>query len=477
MKIRLGKIKNIHFVGIGGSGMSGIAEVLVNLGYKVSGSDRSVSDVTEYLKDLGVRISDKHVPENVKEADVLVYSSAVTTDNPEVQEAFRRKIPVIKRAEMLAELMRLKFGIAIAGTHGKTTTTSLTGSVLSEGNLDPTLIIGGIVRALGTNAKLGDSEFLVAEADEYDKSFLKLIPTIAVITNVEADHLESYDSLDDLKNSFVSFANKVPFYGRVIICLDNPGVQEILMRIERSITTYGLNKQADIQAYNVEHKNGGISFDVNYMKYKLGRIRLKIPGEHNVLNSLAAIAVGMELDIPFEQIKSGLEGFSGVRRRFELKDEVDDIMVVDDYAHHPSEILATLQAARRGWPERRLVAVFQPHLYSRTRDFYMDFARSFLQVDVLVTTEIYPAREKPIPGISGKLITDTAQSLGHREVHFVPDKGNLPDYVLEIIHPGDMVITLGAGDIWKYGEALIEALKKRSGTGKKSGTVSKSRKK
>ncbi len=463
MKIRLGKIKNIHFVGIGGIGMSGIAEVLVNLGYKVSGSDKNMTEVTDHLTRIGVKISDKHIPENVKDADVLVYSSAVTTDNPEVREAYRRKIPVIKRAEMLAELMRLKFGIAISGTHGKTTTTSLTGAVLSEGELDPTLIIGGRVRALDTNAKLGDSEFLVAEADEYDKSFLKLIPTIAVITNIEADHLECYDNLDDLKNSFVSFANKVPFYGRVIVCLDNPGVQEILSKIQRSITTYGFNKQADIQAYGVEAKNGGISFDINYMNYKMGHIHLKIPGEHNVLNALAAIAVGLELDIPFDRIREGLEKFSGVNRRFEHKAQVRDIMVVDDYAHHPSEITATLQAARKGWPERRLVAVFQPHLYSRTRDFYMDFARAFLQVDVLVVTDVYPAREQPLPGIDGKLIADTARSLGHKDVHYVADKTALPDAVVKIVRPGDMVITLGAGDIWKYGEALIDRLKNGNG--------------
>jgi UDP-N-acetylmuramate--alanine ligase len=459
MKIRLGKIKNIHFVGIGGIGMSGIAEVLVNLGYNISGSDRSLTEVTAHLSSIGVKISDNHLPDNVKDADVLVYSSAVTLDNPEVQEALHRKIPVIKRAEMLAELMRLKFGVAIAGTHGKTTTTSLTGAVLSEGELDPTLIIGGRVRALDTNAKLGDSEFLVAEADEYDKSFLKLIPTIAVITNVEADHLDSYDNMEDLVNSFLSFANKVPFYGRVIVCLDNVGVQEILSRIERSLTTYGLNKQADIQAHSLEHKNGGISFDVNYMKYKMGKVRLKIPGEHNVLNALAAIAVGLELDIPFEKIKTGLEKFSGVNRRFEHKAEVNDVMIVDDYAHHPSEVTATLKAARSGWPDRRILAVFQPHLYSRTRDFYMDFARSFLQVDLLIITDVYPAREKPIPGVDGKLIADTAQSLGHRDVHYVVDKKELPAYVANIVKSGDMVITLGAGDIWKYGELLASELK------------------
>lgn len=463
MKIRLGKIKNIHFVGIGGIGMSGIAEVLVNLGYQVSGSDRTLTEVTEHLEKIGVKISGKHLPENVKDADVLVYSSAVTIDNPEVQEAIRRKIPVIKRAEMLAELMRLKFGIAIAGTHGKTTTTSLVGAVLSEGDLDPTLIIGGRVRALDTNAKLGDSQFLVAEADEYDKSFLKLIPTIAVITNIEPDHLDSYENLDDLKNSFVSFANKVPFYGRVIVCLDHPGVQEILSRIERSITTYGFNKQADIQAHGVEHQEGGVSFSFNHMNYNMGKVRLKIPGEHNVLNALAAIAVGFELDIPFEKIKAGLEKFSGVSRRFEQKAQINDIMIVDDYAHHPSEIMATLKAARSGWPNRRIIAVFQPHLYSRTRDFYMDFARSFFQVDIVLFTDVYPAREKPIPGIDGKLIADTAISMGHREVHYVQDKNQISEYLLQLVQPGDMVITLGAGDIWKMGNSFIDLLKNANG--------------
>ncbi len=443
--------------------MSGIAEVLINLGYGVTGSDRAITDVTEHLSNIGAKISEGHSAENVKEADVLVYSSAVTPDNPEVQEAYRRKIPVIKRAEMLAELMRLKFGIAIAGTHGKTTTTSLAGAVLTEGGLDPTLIIGGKVRSLKTNAILGSSEYLVAEADEFDKSFLKLIPTIAIITNVESDHMDSYDSLDDLKDSFISFANKVPFYGRVIVCLDNPGVQEILSRIQRSLTTYGFNKQADIQAGNVEFSDGGVTFDVNFMKYKLGRIHLRIPGTHNVLNALAAISVGMELDIPFEKIKTGLENFTGVNRRFEIKGMFNDIMVVDDYAHHPTEIAATLDGARSGWPRRRIVAVFQPHLYSRTREFYMEFARSFFQVDVLVVTDVYPAREEPIPGVSGNLIAETAQTLGHREVHYVENKNDLPDFVFKILQPGDMVITIGAGDIWKYGIKLADLLKKAYG--------------
>ncbi len=465
--IRLGKIRNIHFVGIGGIGMSGIAEVLLNLGYNVSGSDRALSDVTEHLASIGARIYQGHSPEYVQDADVLVYSSAVSEDNPEVQEALRRKIPVIKRAEMLAELMRLKFGIAIAGTHGKTTTTSLTGSVLTEGGLDPTLIIGGKVRMLKTNARLGESEFLVAEADEFDKSFLKLIPTIAVITNIEADHLDCYKDMDDLKSSFVNFANKVPFYGRVIVCLDNPGVQEVLSQIKRSVTTYGFNKQADIQASSVEFRDGGVAFDVSYMKYKLGRIQLRIPGEHNVLNSLAAIGVGLELDIPFEKIKAGLEKFTGVNRRFEIKAVVNDIMVVDDYAHHPTEIEATLRGARTGWPGRRIVAVFQPHLYSRTRDFYKEFARAFFEADVLVVTDVYPAREEPIPGVDGNLIADTARTLGHREVHYVQNKDELPNFLLDLVRPGDMVITIGAGNIWKVGEALIPLLQEKSSGEKK----------
>ncbi|MEJ2535812.1 MAG: UDP-N-acetylmuramate--L-alanine ligase [Calditrichia bacterium] len=461
MDIRLGKIKNIHFVGIGGIGMSGIAEVLINLGYTVTGSDRSLTEVTEHLVKIGAKIYPDHSPENAKKADVLVYSSAVTPDNPEVQEAMRRKIPVIKRAEMLAELMRLKFGIAIAGTHGKTTTTSLVGAVLTAGGLDPTLIIGGRVRALDTNAKLGGSEFLVAEADEFDKSFLKLIPTIAVITNIEADHLDSYDGIEDLHNSFIEFVNKVPFYGRAIVCLDNPGVQEVLSQIQRSLTSFGFNKQADFQANGIKQKAGEITFEVEYKSNKLGRISLQIPGEHNVLNALAAIAVGMELDIPFEKIKIGLEKFTGVRRRFEVKGVVNDIMIVDDYAHHPTEISATLNGARGGWPEKRIAAIFQPHLYSRTRDFFREFARAFFQADLLIVTDVYPAREKPIPGIDGKLIADMAIELGHRDVHYVPEKTKLASYVLKRLQPNDLVITIGAGDIWKVSDELVEKLKEK----------------
>ena len=466
--MRLGKIRHIHFVGIGGIGMSGIAEVLLNQGYEISGSDRALSEVTEHLQEIGAKVYKGHAPEHVEGADVLVYSSAVTLDNPEVQEALRRKIPVIKRAEMLGELMRLKFGIAIAGTHGKTTTTSLTGSVLTEGGLDPTLIIGGRVRSLNTNALLGSSEFLVAEADEFDKSFLRMIPTIAVITNIEPDHLDSYHGWEDLKNSFVSFANKVPFYGRVIVCLDNPGVQEILQEIKRSVTTYGFNRQADIQADQVEFLPGKIRFNAYYQGQKLGQLNLQIPGEHNVLNALAAIGVGLELDIPFEKIKAGLEKFSGVNRRFEILGVFNDIMIVDDYAHHPTEIRATLKGARSGWPERRIVAVFQPHLYSRTQNFYEDFARSFFQADVLVVTDVYPAREEPIEGVSGALIADTARRFGHREVHYEADKSRLAEYVFKLLKPGDLVLTIGAGDIWKTGRALVDMFEKQGKAGKAS---------
>ncbi|GAB4334884.1 MAG: UDP-N-acetylmuramate--L-alanine ligase [Calditrichia bacterium] len=458
--IRLGKIKNIHFVGIGGIGMSGIAEVLLNLGYTISGSDRSLSDVTDHLATLGATIYEGHSPENVRDADVLVYSSAVTTENPEVQEAIKRKIPVIKRAEMLAELMRLKFGVAIAGTHGKTTTTSMVGAVLTEGRLDPTLIIGGKVRSLKTNAKLGDSDYLVAEADEFDKSFLKLIPTLAVITNIEADHLDCYDGMEDLHNSFVEFANKVPFYGRVIVCLDNHGVQEILPQLKRSITTYGFNKQANIRAENIRFKEGGSRFEVWVDGEILGKVKLNLPGEHNILNALAAVAVGLELEIPFEKIRRGLEKFSGVNRRFEIRGEFNGIMVVDDYAHHPTEIEATFKAAREGWPERRLVAVFQPHLYTRTRDFYTEFARAFFLVDLAIITEIYPAREEPIEGVDGNLIVKTARDMGHRQVFYLPDKTQLPDYLTEKLQPGDMLLTVGAGDVWKICDRICEKLEK-----------------
>ncbi len=456
--MRLGKIRKIHFVGIGGIGMSGIAELLLNLGYQISGSDLNPSEITRHLAEKGARIFKGHAPEHVQGADVLVYSSAVTLENVEIQEALRQKIPVIKRAEMLAELMRLKHGIAIAGTHGKTTTTSMTGAILTEGGLDPTLIIGGKVKALNTNAKLGSGEFLVAEADEFDRSFLFLVPTIAVITNVEPEHLDSYRDYDDLKNAFVSFANKVPFYGKIIVCLDDHGVQEILPRLKRRVETYGFSSQADLIARNVHRERGRLQFEVFYRQKELGRVQLPVPGSHNVLNALAAIAVGLELDVPFRTMCQALANFTGVNRRFEIKAEVNGILLVDDYAHHPTEIQATLEAARSGWPDRRIVALFQPHLYSRTQKFYREFARSFLDSDVLFVLDVYPARETPIAGVSGKLIAEAAREMGHRQVYFVEDKSRVTEAVAPHVRPGDMIITIGAGDVWRINQRLLDWL-------------------
>lgn len=441
--------------------MSGIAELLLNLGYEVSGSDVQLSEITQNLAAMGARISEGHLAENVKDAEVLIYSSAVTPDNLEVQEACRKKIPVIKRAEMLGELMRLKYGIAIAGTHGKTTTTSLTGAVLTEGGLDPTLVIGGKVRSLNTNAKLGSGDILVAEADEFDRSFLSMIPAIAVITNVDTDHMDCYEDLDDLKNAFITFANRVPFYGKVIACLDNPGVQEILQQFKRTVDTYGFSSQADVTARNLRFFHHGTEFDVLFRSEFLGRVKLSLPGRHNAQNALASIAVGLELEVPFSGIQKALENFSGINRRFEIKGEMDDIMVVDDYGHHPTEVLATLLGARNSWPDRRIIAIFQPHLYSRTRDFYKEFARSFFDADLLYVTDVYPAREKPIEGVSGRLIADTAVALGHKQVDYIEDKRKIAAEVFPILKPGDMAITIGAGDIWRCANELLEKLQTR----------------
>lgn len=459
--MRFGKIRKIHFVGIGGIGMSGIAEVLLNMGYEVSGSDRNPSDITAHLKKMGARIFKGHQASHVEGADVLVYSSAVTVDNVEVQEALRMKIPVIKRAEMLAELMRLKYGIAISGTHGKTTTTSLTGAILTEAGLDPTLIIGGKVRSLKSNAKLGKGDYLVAEADEYDRSFLKLIPTIAVITNIDRDHMECYQDFDDLKNAFLTFVNKVPFYGKVIVCLDNPGVQEILNQIQRRVETYGFSSQADIVARDLQHTETGVKFAVDYHHQPLGEIQMQIPGAHNVLNALASIGVGLELDVPFPKMKNALEEFTGVSRRFEIKARVNDIIIVDDYAHHPAEIEASLRGARESWPKRRIVAVFQPHLYSRTRDFYKEFARAFFNADVLIVTDVYPAREAPIEGVSGELIAETAKRMGHKQVFYIAKKEDIPEKIEPLVQPGDMIVTIGAGSIWTVNDRIVQMVKRK----------------
>jgi len=441
--------------------MSGLAEILIDEGFTVTGSDRAASENTERLQSLGVRVIIGHDARNLApEVDALVYSSAVGSDNPEVAEAHRRKIPVIRRAEMLAEVMRLKYGIGIAGTHGKTTTTSMVSLVLMEGGIDPTVIVGGRLRGLaGSNARLGKGEFIVVEADEYDRSFLSITPTIAVLTTLETDHLDCYRDLDDIKSAFIQFAGKVPFYGFVVLCLDEPALQDIMPKIKKKIVTYGLNGQADLQAVDIVHRQNISKFTVVSDGKDLGEIELQIPGVHNVQNALAAAAVGLELNVPFAKVKAGIEKFTGVFRRWEVKAELNGITVIDDYAHHPTEIKATLAGAKTGW-RRRTVCVFQPHLYSRTRDFYDDFGRAFFNADVLVVTDVYPAREEPIQGVNGELIANAAKEFGHKQVHYIPEKKDVPGYLMTITRHGDMVITMGAGDIWKFGEEFITLLKK-----------------
>lgn len=453
-------IKKIHFVGIGGIGMSGIAEILLDQGFAVSGSDRALGEVTERLQKLGAHIYEGHKAAHLgNDVDALVYSSAVAMDNPEVIEAQKRNIPIIRRAEMLAEVMRLKYGIGIAGTHGKTTTTSMVSLVLMEGGLDPTVIVGGKLSGLGgTNARLGKGEFIVVEADEFDRSFLSITPTIAVLTTLETDHLDCYRDLEDIKGAFVQFATKVPFYGFVVLCLDEPALQDIMPQLtKKKIMTYGLNPQADIQAIEIQHKDNTSTFTVVKNHAELGKVTLQIPGKHNIQNALAAIAVGLELDVPFEKVKTGIEKFTGVYRRWEKKGEVNGITVYDDYAHHPTECKATLSGVKAGW-RRRVVCVFQPHLYSRTRDFYEEFGKAFLLSDVLIVTDVYPAREEPIQGITGELIANAAKQYGHKDVHYVPEKKNVPNVLSKITKQNDIVITMGAGDIWKYGEEFLKQL-------------------
>ncbi len=450
------KIQKLHFVGIGGIGMSGIAELLLNLGYQVSGSDLKSSALTERLAALGGRICIGHRAENVGEANVVVISSAVRPENVEVVEARRRQIPVIPRAEMLAELMRLKHGIVIAGAHGKTSTTSMVATVLVHAGLDPTVIIGGRLNALGSNAKLGKGEFLVAESDESDGSFLKLSPTIAIVTNIDREHLDHYADLEAIQSAYTSFVNKVPFYGAAIVCLDDPNVQAIIPAVERRIVAYGTSNQADLVASHIEVRDFGSSYEVRNRGHLLGRIRLQIPGQHSVLNSLAAVAAGLELDIPFERIEAALAGFQNADRRFQIKGTKGGILVVDDYGHHPTEIMATLEAARRACG-RRIVAVFQPHRYTRVRALEEEFARAFYQADVLVVLPIYPAGEEPLPGVNAQRLAEKIKVHGHRDVTCVPDFADAAQVLKDRLREGDLLITLGAGDVWKVGETFLGA--------------------
>jgi UDP-N-acetylmuramate--alanine ligase len=456
--MKFSKIRNIHFVGIGGAGMSGIAELLFNLGYHVTGSDMRPSEASERLINLGIGIQIQHNAENVKDADVVVISSAVKDNNPEVIEAKEKRIPVIRRAEMLGELMRMKYGIGIAGTHGKTTTTSMVGEILSEGGLDPTIVVGGKVVNLGSHARLGNGQFMVAEADEYDRSFLTLTPTIAVVTTLEPEHLDYYKDFTEIKSAFLEFVNKVPFYGRVILSWDEENVRDLIKQIERPITTYGLSPQADLFAHSIHFKENHSEFEVQIGGKKLGEVTLSVPGIHNVKNSLAAIGVALELDLPWDKIRAALNKFKGVHRRFEIKGIVKGVMVVDDYAHHPTEIEATLKGAKTGW-KRRIIAVFQPHLYSRTRNFYNDFSRVLMESDVLVVTDVYPAREEPIPGITGELISESAKKIGHPSVFYVPRIEDVATFLKDIVKENDMVITMGAGDVHKVGTNLMELLR------------------
>ena len=456
----LGKIRSVHFVGIGGIGMSGIAEVLLNLGYTVSGSDLKGTPVTERLAALGAKVSEGHAAAHVRGAQVVVTSTAVAADNPEVVEAKRLQIPVIPRAEMLAELMRLKFNVAVAGAHGKTTVTSMIAVMLAEANLDPTAVIGGRLDVFGSSARLGKGELMVVEADESDRSFLYLSPTIAVVTNIDREHLDHYHDLEEISSAFVSFMNKVPFYGAVIACVDWPWgerFRSLLPQLRRRVVSYGLDPGADIRAESVELHSTGSNFEVNAKGRSLGRFTLRVAGRHNVQNALAAIAVGLELELAAEQIRQGLEHFRGVDRRFQIKAECNGITVVDDYGHHPAEIRAVMDAARlRG--AKRIWAIFQPHRYTRTKFLMDDFAHCFDGCERVYVLDIYPASEPPIPGITSQRLVERMRELGLVAARYTPSEQAVIEEVLAQARPGDLILTVGAGSVWKVGEALAKAL-------------------
>jgi UDP-N-acetylmuramate--alanine ligase len=457
----LGKIRKIHFVGIGGIGMSGIAEVLLNLGYTVSGSDLKATSVTERLATLGARISEGHAAANVHGAEVVVTSTAVAADNPEVREAKRLQIPVIPRAEMLAELMRLKFNVAVAGAHGKTTVTSMIAVMLAEANLDPTAVIGGRLDVFGSGARLGKGELMVVEADESDRSFLYLLPTLAVVTNIDREHLDHYRDLDEIAAAFLSFMNKTPFYGAVIACTDPPWGEQLralLPKVRRRVITYGIEPGADANARAVELSPAESSFEASVKGRSLGRFTLRVPGRHNVQNALAAIAVGVELELSADQIRQGLARFRGVDRRFQVRAEWNGVTVVDDYGHHPAEIRAVMQAAQlRG--ARRVWAIFQPHRYTRTKFLMDDFARCFDGCERVYVLDIYPASEPPIPGINSARLVERMHELGFHRARYAASEQAVIREVLAEARPGDLILTVGAGSVWKVGEALGEAMR------------------
>ncbi len=449
------KIKKIHMVGIGGAGMSGIAEVLLTLGYEVSGSDLVKGPVAQRLESLGATIHAGHARQNVRDAQVVVRSTAVRDDNPELAEARAHGVPIIPRAEMLAELMRLKVGVAVAGTHGKTTTTSLLATIFMEARLDPTVIIGGRLNAYGSNAMLGQGRYLIAEADESDGSFLCLLPRISIVTNVDADHLDYYKDLDEIRDSFVHFMNSVPFYGLNVVCGDDPGVQSILSRVRRPVLTYGFGRDNELRAEIITCEAGSC-FNVYRGVEFWGEVSLTHPGRHNVLNALAAIGVAMEAGVPRKDIIHGLGAFGGVGRRFERKGEKNGVLVVDDYGHHPTEIAATLETARLCHPDKRLVVAFQPHRFTRTKALFGDFSTVFAGVDLLLLTEIYPASESPIPGVSGQSLAQAIRQVTSTPVRFFEDFGSMQAALGEILQPGDLFLTLGAGSIWTVGQGYLD---------------------
>jgi UDP-N-acetylmuramate--alanine ligase len=435
-------------VGIGGTGMNGIAEVLLNMDYKISGTDIAETEVTQRLAHIGAEISIGHKAEKIEGADVVVISSAIKDDNVEVEEARRRKIPVIPRAEMLAELMRMKYGIAVAGSHGKTSTTSMIAQVLESAGFDPTIVVGGRLNTVGAHGKLGKGDFIVAEADESDRSFLFLSPFIAVLTNLDDEHLDQYQTIDEIKKTFINFALKVPFYCPVILCLDDPNLQTLIPFLERRIISYGFSTQADIFARDMQFEKFSSTSTLYWKGKKFGKLKLNVPGTHNIYNGMAAVAIGLDLDIPPDTILEALESYTGTGRRFELKKEVNTIMIIEDYAHHPTEIKATLEATKRGW-KRRVVAVFQPHRYSRLAVLMKNFATSFNQADVLIITDIYAAGETPIAGISGKTLFDEVKKFGHKNIYFEPDLKKITPLIRKIAQPEDIILIMGAGNIYQ----------------------------
>jgi UDP-N-acetylmuramate--alanine ligase len=451
-----GKFRNIHFVGIGGIGMSGIAEVMLIMGYRVTGSDLKESRITRRLAKLGATIHLGHHAENLDNPDVVVVSSAVGDDNVEVTAARELKIPVIKRAEMLSELMRIKYGVAVAGAHGKTTTTSMIATILTRGELDPTVVIGGRLESLGSNARWGKGDVMVAEADESDGSFLRLNPAMAVVTNIDAEHLDHYKRIEAVEEAFLQFVNNVPFYGLSVVCLDDPYIQNLIPRFQKRFLTYGLSAQADIQARDIHLDGLSSRFRVYFRERELGEVTLRVPGIHNLMNSLAAIGVGLELDLDFGLMAEALYGLSQIHRRFEIVGQINGILVMDDYAHHPTEIKATLSAAKQAWSNRRHVVVFQPHRYSRVKLLYNSFVTAFYQADVLIVNDIYPAGENKIKGVDGKWLFEGIREHGHKEAVYIPNRPETISYLRGILRENDLLLTLGAGDVWHVGREILE---------------------